>query len=73
MYAIRSYYESGEVVTGGIADVENCFITPTIIKSINPDDPVMQEEVFGPVLPIIDFDSFEEVYNIIERNRNNFV
>jgi len=65
---ISRFFKSGEVVTGGIADVENCFITPTIIKSINPDDPVMQEEVFGPVLPIIDFDSFEEVYNIIERN-----
>jgi aldehyde dehydrogenase (NAD+) len=40
------------------------------LLEITPDDPVMQEEIFGPVLPVIGFDDFEEVYAIIDRNPN---
>jgi aldehyde dehydrogenase (NAD+) len=58
----------GQIVTGGIADVESRYISPTIIKDVKPGDPIMQEEIFGPVLPVIDFDEFEEVYGIIEQN-----
>jgi aldehyde dehydrogenase (NAD+) len=60
--------ESGEVVTGGHIDPENCFISPTILNNVRPEDPVMQDEIFGPVLPIIEFENFDEVYDIIERN-----
>jgi aldehyde dehydrogenase (NAD+) len=65
---IAALMKSGQPVTGGRIDVENCFIAPTVLKDIKPDDPVMQEEVFGPVLPVIDFDQFDEVYGIIARN-----
>jgi aldehyde dehydrogenase (NAD+) len=60
--------ETGEVVTGGHADVENCFISPTILNNVKPEDPVMQDEIFGPVLPVIEFENFDEVYGIIERH-----
>jgi aldehyde dehydrogenase (NAD+) len=59
---------TSEVVTGGYFDPENCFISPTILNNVRPEDPVMQEEIFGPVLPVIEFENFEEVYGIIERN-----
>ncbi len=60
--------KAGHIVTGGRIDEESCYVAPTVIKEIKPDDPIMQEEVFGPVLPVIDFDDFEEVYRIIEKN-----
>lgn len=60
--------KSGEIVTGGSADIENRFIPPTIIKNVKPGDPIMKEEIFGPVLPVIDFERFDDVYEIIELN-----
>jgi aldehyde dehydrogenase (NAD+) len=65
---ISRFFNAGEIVTGGFADAEDRYITPTVIKNINPDDPVMEEEVFGPLLPIIEFNMIDEVYSIIERN-----
>jgi len=35
---------------------------------VKPGDPIMQEEIFGPVLPVIDFENIDEVYSIIEQN-----
>jgi aldehyde dehydrogenase (NAD+) len=60
--------KDGNVVTGGLSDVGKSYVSPTIIKDVNPEDPLMQEEIFGPVLPVIDFDEIEEVYAIIEKN-----
>lgn len=60
--------KAGQIVTGGRIDEESRYVAPTVIKEIKPDDPIMQEEVFGPVLPVIDFNDFEEVYRIIEKN-----
>jgi aldehyde dehydrogenase (NAD+) len=59
---------TSEVITGGHLDPENCFIAPTILNNVRPEDPVMQDEIFGPVLPVIEFENFDEVYDIIERN-----
>jgi aldehyde dehydrogenase (NAD+) len=64
---LASLMKTGQIVTGGTSDPKNCYVAPTVIKDINPDDPIMQEEIFGPVLPVIDFENFEEVYGIIER------
>jgi acyl-CoA reductase-like NAD-dependent aldehyde dehydrogenase len=58
----------GQIVIGGKSDPNTRYIEPTVIKDVKPDDPIMQEEIFGPVLPVIDFENFDEVYAIIERN-----
>ena len=60
--------KDGNIVTGGVTDVERSYVSPTIIRDVKPGDPLMQEEIFGPVLPVIDFEEFEEVYDIIEKN-----
>jgi aldehyde dehydrogenase (NAD+) len=65
---ISKLMKTGQIVTGGTIDAVNSYVAPTVIKDIKPDDPVMQEEVFGPVLPVIDFADFKEVYRIIARN-----
>jgi aldehyde dehydrogenase (NAD+) len=68
VHRLSELMKCGQIVTGGITDAESRYVAPTIIKDVKPDDPIMQEEIFGPVLPVIDFNEFEEVYSIIEQN-----
>ncbi len=65
---LEALMHSGTIVTGGKCDPERCYVEPTVIKDIRPDDPVMDEEIFGPLLPVIDYDDFKEVYGIIEQH-----
>ena len=62
---LASLMKCGQIVTGGSTDEATCYVQPTVIKDVKPGDPIMQEEIFGPVLPVIDFDNFNEVYAII--------
>ncbi|WEV59973.1 aldehyde dehydrogenase family protein [Bifidobacterium sp. ESL0728] len=43
----------GETFSGGETDREHLYIAPTVLINVRPDDPVMQEEIFGPILPIL--------------------
>jgi aldehyde dehydrogenase (NAD+) len=65
---MKSLMENAQVVLGGRTDVENCYVEPTIITDVMPDDPLMQEEIFGPVLPVIAYRDFSEIFSIIGRN-----
>ena len=65
---IGSYFKNGNIITGGIADTETCYVAPTIITGVRIEDSVMQEEIFGPVLPVISFTDFAEVYDIVNCN-----
>ena len=60
--------KNGQIVIGGLTDPVKRYVAPTIIKDVKPGDPVMQEEIFGPVLPVIDFEKFEQVYDIINQH-----
>lgn len=44
---------SGTIIMGGEYDEQDLWIKPTVIVGVKPDDPIMNEEVFGPVLPIM--------------------
>ena len=65
---MESFLRSGDVITGGTASIDDRYVAPAIITGVRPEDPVMQEEIFGPVLPVISYDDFSEVYNVINRN-----
>ena len=45
--------DNADVVTGGETDISDLYIAPTILKDAVEDDAVMQEEIFGPILPVI--------------------
>ncbi len=49
-----------KTVIGGGSDPETLQIEPTLMDAVSFEDPVMQEEIFGPVLPVLTFDSLEE-------------
>ena len=55
----------GEVAIGGFGDPMERTITPTILINVKPDDLVMREEIFGPILPIINVNSALEAINFI--------
>lgn len=55
-----------KVVYGGRADPESLRIEPTILRNVTQEDPVMQEEIFGPLLPILPVADVEEAMEIIK-------
>ncbi len=67
---ILQYLSQGKIVFGGRSDRDRLFIEPTILTDLPLTAPVMNEEIFGPVLPIVAFRDFEEAYAIISRNPN---
>jgi len=65
-----SYLSQGRIVAGGRTDRDEKFIEPTILAGVSPDQPLMNEEIFGPILPVIEFRNPEEALAIIRRNPN---
>jgi len=59
----------GELVTGGDADASSRYIAPTILKNVKEDDAVMQEEIFGPILPVMAVPSVESAIAFVNRHR----
>ncbi len=50
-----------KVILGGVTKTETCQIAPTVMDNVTWDDAVMGEEIFGPIMPILTFDSFDDV------------
>ena len=51
---------------GGRCDPENLRVAPTVLDKAAPDDPVMQEEIFGPILPVLAYHTLEGAVRFIE-------
>jgi aldehyde dehydrogenase (NAD+) len=56
---------SGRVVVGGQTDREHKYIAPTVLADVSPESPVMGEEIFGPILPIISVPSLDAAVEFI--------
>ena len=67
---LTSYLGDGEIVYGGKSNREKLFIEPTIMVGVQPDAKIMQDEIFGPILPILTYASKEEALAIIQKNPN---
>lgn len=57
---LTSYLASGKIVGGGDADAAELYLAPTLLTGMPDDAPVMQEEIFGPILPIVPFQTLTE-------------
>lgn len=53
--------QGGQTLHGGKGDAKSLQIEPTLLEDVDWDSPVMQEEIFGPVLPVMTFDHLDEV------------
>ncbi len=57
--------KGAQVLFGGITDADDCFISPTVLTNCTPDMNILQEEIFGPILPIMSFkDEFQVTADI---------
>jgi aldehyde dehydrogenase (NAD+) len=61
------FLRTGRMVSGGDYHKEELYISPTIIDQVSPDDPVMQEEIFGPILPMIEYDEIDEAIAFVNQ------
>lgn len=57
---IMDLMDGQEILTGGVGN-EHGQIAPTILDNVHPDSPVMQEEIFGPIFPILTYHNLEDV------------
>jgi aldehyde dehydrogenase (NAD+) len=67
---IVQYLNDGKILLGGRSNKEQLYIEPTLLDEVANDSPVMKEEIFGPVLPVISFNTAEEAVAIIQQNKN---
>lgn len=60
--------DPARVLHGGTYDLAERYVAPTLLGDVSPSDRVMQEEIFGPLLPVLSFGEREEAMEIIARN-----
>src|SRR5580658_7827738 len=56
---------SGTIYHGGRHDRADKFIAPTVLVDVSPDSPAMQEEIFGPILPVLEVDSVQQAIDFV--------
>lgn len=62
---VAGYLNDGKVVAGGTVRRDERYIEPAVLADVDPSSPVMQEEIFGPVLPMLAFDDVEEAVSFV--------
>lgn len=64
---LDSMIEREKVIFGGETDAEKLYISPTLIDEPALDSPVMREEIFGPILPILTYENESDIENVISQ------
>lgn len=64
---LDSMIEREKVIFGGETDAEKLYISPTLIEEPALDSPVMREEIFGPILPILTYENEADIENVVSR------
>lgn len=57
--------DSGNIIYGGDHNRKELYISPTLLDNISWDDPIMGEEIFGPLFPILEYNSLDEAIEIV--------
>ena len=67
---LKSLLKNQKIIFGGKFDLKDKFFEPTIVEIDNFKSKIMEDEIFGPILPIYSYDDFREVDEIIEKYKN---
>lgn len=67
---VSAYLSQGKILYGGRVNKEILFIEPTLLEEVSLDASIMRDEIFGPILPIISFETKEQALQIIQRHPN---
>ncbi|WBM73428.1 aldehyde dehydrogenase [Saprospira grandis] len=62
-----AYLKDGEIAAGGDYEEEERYLSPTLMTEVDLNSPLMQEEIFGPILPIISYDSLPAAIEFINQ------
>ena len=62
---VTKLLEGQTAALGGEYDEKTRFVAPTLLDEVSPDSPVMQEEIFGPILPMLTFERLDEAIELI--------
>lgn len=62
---LANFLNCGEIIAGGETNPEELYIAPTLLDHISLADPIMEEEIFGPILPIIEYTDIDEAITLI--------
>lgn len=69
-HRLLSYLNDGKVIHGGDHAIDCLFIAPTLLDNVKPGSAIMQEEIFGPIMPIISYETEAAALAIINQNPN---
>lgn len=64
-HRLEKLLDSGTVAHGGVTDADTRYISPTVLTGVKADDPVMGEEIFGPILPVLAVESIEAAIGFV--------
>ncbi|WP_336785689.1 aldehyde dehydrogenase family protein [Paenibacillus sp. MMO-177] len=67
------FFAQGKVRCGGAFDADDLFIAPTVLTDIQPESSIMQEEIFGPILPVIPFRDLKDLLDLKAIQRDALV
>lgn len=62
---LKEYFNDGKIYYGGEYDISDRFIHPTILTDVQANSSVMENEIFGPILPVIEFSDIDEAINFV--------
>ena len=65
---ITEYLDGLDIVIGGRHNRQTLKIEPTLVENVTLEDDIMNEEIFGPILPVLEFDNIDQVFSIINQN-----
>jgi aldehyde dehydrogenase (NAD+) len=66
VHLLHEGHQDGHIVVGGNYDEGDRYIAPTIIDQIPPESPLMDEEIFGPILPVLEYEDLDEAIAFIK-------
>jgi aldehyde dehydrogenase (NAD+) len=61
----KTLEQGAQLEIGGLYNEQSRYIAPTVLTRVLTNSPIMQEEIFGPILPILSYTSLDEVYNLL--------
>ena len=65
---LKNYLNDGDIIFGGNSNENNLYFEPTLLDNIKENSSIMKEEIFGPILPILEYSSLENTISFIRKN-----
>jgi aldehyde dehydrogenase (NAD+) len=62
---LTNMLKDSRVVFGGVSDASDCYLAPTLIDEPSMDSEVMKDEIFGPILPILSYETEQDIHSVL--------